>query len=102
MVRSHLPEDPCLFPSNRILEIAPGHGRWTSFLLDHCDDLLGVDLSESCIDMCREPFANLPKARFFVNDGTSLPMVHDNSVDFVFSFYFLGSCRNRRSPELHG
>jgi ubiquinone/menaquinone biosynthesis C-methylase UbiE len=80
------PRIRAFLPSTRILEIAPGHGRWTAFLLDHCDDLLGVDLSENCIDVCRERFADLPKASFFVNDGTSLPMAHDNSVDFVFSF----------------
>src|SRR5271165_6047234 len=29
-------------PARSILEIAPGFGRWTRFLLDHCDNLIGV------------------------------------------------------------
>ena len=31
-------------------------------------------------------FAGAAHAKFFVNDGKSLPMVRDRSVDFVFSF----------------
>ena len=31
------------FPAARILEIAPGFGRWTRFLLDYCDDYTGID-----------------------------------------------------------
>jgi SAM-dependent methyltransferase len=83
----------CLFPRLRrllpaatVLEIAPGHGRWTDFLARHCDRLIGVDLSSSCVDVCRERFAGRPNLEFFVNDGRSLDMVDDGTVDLVFSF----------------
>ena len=73
-------------PSSAILEIAPGFGRWTEFLLDHCDTLLGVDLSPKCIEGCRQRFADRRGASFATNDGRSLPMVADSSIDFAFSF----------------
>lgn len=73
-------------PACTILEIAPGFGRWTNFLLDYCEHLIGVDLSQTCADACRERFASEPKATFHVNDGYTLGMVEDESVDFAFSF----------------
>src|SRR5271168_5240832 len=59
-------------PARRILEIAPGHGRWTKFLLGACDDYLGIDLAEACVTACRARFAAASHARFVGNDGHSL------------------------------
>jgi SAM-dependent methyltransferase len=80
-----LPRIRSFVPAANILEIAPGFGRWTRFLATLCDDYYGVDISSKCIDYCRERFA-LPHMRFFVNDGTSLSMIPEKSVDFAFSF----------------
>jgi hypothetical protein len=33
-------------PAAHVLEIAPGHGRWTQFLLSHASKLSVIDLSE--------------------------------------------------------
>ncbi len=83
----------CLYPRVRrflpaptVLEIAPGFGRWTEFLLGNCDSLIGVDVTPKCVEACRKRFADMPQARFETNDGCSLPMVEDSSVDFAFSF----------------
>jgi ubiquinone/menaquinone biosynthesis C-methylase UbiE len=73
-------------PADTILEIAPGHGRWTAFLKNLCNRLIIVDLSEGCINKCRERFAESSHISYFVNDGKSLEMVTDGSVDFIFSF----------------
>ena len=73
-------------PAPTILEIAPGFGRWTEFLLSHCDTLIGIDVAPKCVDVCRQRFAERPGASFETNDGHSLPMVADSSVDFAFSF----------------
>jgi 2-polyprenyl-3-methyl-5-hydroxy-6-metoxy-1,4-benzoquinol methylase len=73
-------------PAAKILEIAPGYGRWTQFLMTHCDSLVGVDLSGKCVEHCKERFAAQRRAEFHVNDGRSLSVVADNSIDFVFSF----------------
>jgi SAM-dependent methyltransferase len=73
-------------PAEAILEIAPGFGRWTEFLVEFCDTFVGVDVSPKCIEACQERFADRSGARFQVNDGHSLPMVDDSSIDFAFSF----------------
>jgi SAM-dependent methyltransferase len=81
-----LPRIHQYLPTGTILEIAPGYGRWTQFLKDRCQTLLGVDLSEACVEACRQRFAGLSHLTFTVNDGKSLDMVRDNSIDFAFSF----------------
>jgi len=75
-----------LLPAGLLLEIAPGAGRWTGFLVDHCDQYIGIDLSERSIARCRERFRDQGKARFAVTDGWSLPTVAERSVDLCFSF----------------
>src|SRR5262249_31347341 len=79
---------PRIFPflKGRILEIAPGHGRWTQFLRDHCMSLIGVDLAATCVSECRSKFKSDPRLHFEVGDGRKLPMVGDASIDFAFSF----------------
>lgn len=67
------------------LEIAPGWGRMTEFLLPNCDSLSVVDLNEFCISKCVNRFGNKIKA-YYVNDGKSLTSITDNSLDFIFSF----------------
>lgn len=85
---SILPRIGAFVPADTILEIAPGHGRWTTFLKDLCKRLIIVDLSETCIDRCRHRFGSCSHISYFVNDGKSLEMVADGSVDFIFSFDF--------------
>jgi SAM-dependent methyltransferase len=81
-----LPRIHRFFPAARILEIAPGYGRWTRFLIPSCATYLGIDLSPTCIDVCRQQFKSATHARFETNDGTSLADAEDGSFDFVFSF----------------
>ncbi len=73
-------------PTGCVLEIAPGFGRWTKFLLPLCTNYIGVDLSVTCVSACRDVFARAPHARFLQNDGLSLAEIADGSVDVVFSF----------------
>jgi SAM-dependent methyltransferase len=78
-----------LLPVREMVEIAPGYGRWTSYLLDHCEHLTAVDLNPNCVAFCEERFAPAVAAgrcRFVTNDGFTLPGVADESVDLVFSF----------------
>jgi SAM-dependent methyltransferase len=75
-----------LLPAGRILEIAPGFGRWTRFLIPACSAYVGIDLAAACVNACRTRFANAAHAQFVQNDGFSLDAVPDGSIDFVFSF----------------
>ncbi len=81
-----LPRIHAFLPAPTILEIAPGFGRWTQFLKDRCDRLVVVDLSERCIEACKERFRDDAHITYHVNDGRSLAMVEDHSIDFAFSF----------------
>lgn len=73
-------------PTTTILEIAPGMGRWTQYLRDLCNHLVVVDLSEKCIETCKSKFSSSQNISYYVNDGKSLEMVEDGSIDFVYSF----------------
>lgn len=81
-----LPRIGRYIPAGVILEIAPGWGRWTYFLETECHCLKAVDVSSANIDYCRARFADSSNLEFFVNDGVSLPMIAESSVDFAFSF----------------
>lgn len=81
-----LPRIHAFVPTGSILEIAPGYGRWTQYLKDLCERLVIVDLTERCIEHCRERFSQATNLEYHVNDGRSLAMVDEESVDFVFSF----------------
>jgi hypothetical protein len=84
--RTLLPRIRSFLPCGTILEIAPGHGRWSDFLRDHCRQLILVDLSETAIAACRRRFAADARVSCHVNDGSSLAMVTDGTIDFAFSF----------------
>lgn len=73
-------------PATSIVELGPGLGRWAHYLLESCDEYIGVDLAARCVAACGSRFPGRPGVRFAVNDGYSLAMVPDHSVDLVFSF----------------
>lgn len=80
------PRVSAFLPARSLLEIAPGYGRWTQYLLSACRQYHGIDLSQDCIDACRRRFSEAKHASFSTNDGISLSRIRDASVDFVFSF----------------
>lgn len=75
--------------SGSILEIGPGGGRWTGLLIDRASRYQGVDISASCVEVCRQRFASAVgsgKAQFLVGSGTDLQGIADGSLDAVWSF----------------
>jgi SAM-dependent methyltransferase len=81
-----LPRIRSFLPTRRVLEIAPGHGRWSSFLINCANEYIGVDLNTECVAACRTRFAGAKHATFVANDGRSLAAVADDSITFAFSF----------------
>lgn len=74
-------------PVENLLEIAPGFGRWTRYLLEYVQGrYTGVDLSLACVDYCKERFSGFSNTTFLVNDGLSLDSVEDGLFHLVFSF----------------
>ena len=72
-------------PAETILVIGPGYGRWAKYLLDHCERMVMVDISEKCLDACRVRFGE-DRLSYHVGPGDSVDFLEDESIDFVFSF----------------
>ncbi len=72
--------------ASRVLEIGPGAGRWTEYLAERAGQLTAVDISSTCIELCRSRFSHLANARFLVTNGATLESVPDGAVDRIFSF----------------
>jgi ubiquinone/menaquinone biosynthesis C-methylase UbiE len=81
-----LPRINTMLPTATVLEIACGYGRWTRYLKDSCQHLIVVDLAPKCVTACKDRFAHASNIEYHTNDGMSLAMIPDRSVDFVFSF----------------
>lgn len=69
-----------------VLEIGPGGGRWTGPLIARAGKYIGIDISASCVDVCRAKFAAESKASFAVGSGVDLQGVADRSIDVLWSF----------------
>lgn len=85
LLRSYLHPFLAGDPSS-ILEIGPGAGKFTTELVNMCDSLTLVDLNQVCIDICRERFKYYDHIAYHTNNGYSLEMVENNSVDLIFSY----------------
>ena len=75
-------------PADNILEIAPGWGRWTKFLLTEArSSFRAVDISPERVAVCNEQFKELHKDFLAIaNDGENLSLLADRKYDFIFSF----------------
>jgi 2-polyprenyl-3-methyl-5-hydroxy-6-metoxy-1,4-benzoquinol methylase len=70
----------------KIMELAPGGGRFTTELIRLSREMHLVDYSESCIEVCRERFKYFPDVKFYVNDGKSVDVVPDSDFDLIASW----------------
>lgn len=72
-----------------VLDLAAGAGRNSELLKDLAKVLWIVDINQTNIDRCRarfEKYAGPCRINYAVNDGTSLPMIANRSITFVYSF----------------
>lgn len=79
-------------PCDTIVEIGPGYGRFTQYLIKLCKNLIIVDLNKNCIDACKKRFQTDSNIKYIVNDGKKLTGIPNDSVDFVFSWGTLVHC----------
>jgi len=75
---------PYVKPDRVAVEIGPGGGRWTRYLLG-CGQLYVVDYHPELLNELRKTF-NKPIMQFIKNNGSDFPGIPENSVDFIFSF----------------
>jgi ubiquinone/menaquinone biosynthesis C-methylase UbiE len=81
-----------LMPSSGvILEVGPGGGRWTEYLLPRSRRLILVDVAERCLEICRERFEDDPRLAYVHADADAAEFippasVPDASVDAIWSY----------------
>lgn len=70
-----------------VLEIGPGHGRWSAMIPNRIPKgtLHLVDLSPKCIDFCKGRLAGYNNVQYYANNGKNLPKF-SGDIDFVWSF----------------
>lgn len=61
---------PNLKPDSSVIEIGPGHGRWTEIIAPRSKELFVVDISESCIEFCKKRFSKYSHISYGLNGTT--------------------------------
>jgi hypothetical protein len=75
---------PYVTPTTTAVEIGPGGGRWTRYLLG-AERVYAVDFHQELLDELKSNYR--PKHLSFVkNNGNDFPGLPVGSIDFVFSF----------------
>src|SRR5687768_10082883 len=64
----------------RALDFGCGAGRLTRALADHFDEVTGVDIAASMVDIARQLHAGNPRCRFVLNEADTLEMCASGSV----------------------
>jgi ubiquinone/menaquinone biosynthesis C-methylase UbiE len=77
---------PNIAPGSDVLEIGPGAGRWTEYLLPAARSYVGIDISDKCVRICQERFSQHATAKFVTNSGADLAALIDRSIDRIWSF----------------
>jgi Methyltransferase domain len=77
---------PYVTPESVVMEIGPGGGRWTQFLVGAREIVL-VELNRQFFRYLRKRFRKQKrKLTFYQTSGYELEGIDDDSIDFVFSF----------------
>lgn len=72
--------------SGRAVDFGCGIGRSTQALAAYFDEVHGVDIAPSILDLARSYNQHPDKCTYVLNASNDLLMFQDNSVDFVCSF----------------
>lgn len=75
---------PYVNSGQHAVEIGPGGGRWTRYLLGF-GKLYVVDYHTELLDELKKNF-NESKMTFIKNNGTDFPNIGEKSIDYLFSF----------------
>ncbi len=75
---------PYVNSKHHALEIGPGGGRWTRYLLGF-GKLYVVDYHDELLKELRKNF-NKPNMVFVKNNGSDFPGIEEGSIDYLFSF----------------
>jgi ubiquinone/menaquinone biosynthesis C-methylase UbiE len=77
---------PNVTPNAEVIEIAPGHGRWSEHLISRARFVTLVDISPTCLTHCMRRFAAAPNVDYVLTTGSQLPRYAGRHVDFIWSY----------------
>jgi SAM-dependent methyltransferase len=77
---------PLFRPRGTILEIGPGHGRWSDLIIGHAGLLVLCDIAPNCLDACRQRLAGRGRLRTHLSRAADLPADLSAAVDGVWSY----------------
>jgi len=75
---------PHVREGSTVLEIGPGGGRWTEFLIRRAKRLIVLDVAERALDLCRERFPD-SNLELLLGDGRTIALP-EASVDAIWSY----------------
>ena len=73
-------------PGSVILEVGPGAGRWTTYLMNLAERLYLVDISQKCIEICKKKFQSENFIEFLLLKEICLDKLKNSSLDCIFSY----------------
>jgi ubiquinone/menaquinone biosynthesis C-methylase UbiE len=82
-IRDHFVK-PYVTADTTVLEVGPGGGRWTRYMLT-AKRIYAVDFHQELLDELKSNFG-APNITYIKNNGDDFPGVPDGSIDFLFSF----------------
>lgn len=69
------------FVGSKVLDVGCGNGDVCNFISDYCDEIIGLDISQSSVKKAREKYSNI---KFKVGSATDIPE-KDNTFDTVLA-----------------
>lgn len=82
-VRDHF-LTPYLSPTTTVVEIGPGGGRWTRYMLK-ARQVYAVEYHQEILSALKTNL-QAPNITYVKNNGDDFPNIQDGSIDFLFSF----------------
>jgi ubiquinone/menaquinone biosynthesis C-methylase UbiE len=67
----------------KVLDLGCGPGEFSRILAERGAEVVGVDKSKKCIDICRRENANLKNFRCFISDCSNLSRLRTGTFDFA-------------------
>jgi SAM-dependent methyltransferase len=69
-----------------VLDLAAGHGRNSTKLIDLCESLVIMDIQPGNVEICRKRFGDGGKVSYHVGNGYDLRPVADETITLVYCF----------------
>lgn len=70
---------------HRALDFGSGAGRLTQALALHFDEVVGIDIAPSMVELARRYNRHEDRCAYFLNEADDLALFVDNSFDFIYS-----------------